>query len=1509
MEDGEGALTADQRHRTLTVKALQNAIEQKRRDLNIIQKKLRLVIANAEKPMLGSDGDKVLSELEPTASEFKSTLQHLTNLCAQDKSNEYDEEAFKNENQILNYAYVIINRIKSKQTDKSSDKSSRRSNKTLSVASTNSSARLRAEAAGEAAAARKNAEYERLIAEKELQRKQREADDQNRRERERAIYEKDMALLTADRNAATANAKLEAIEQAIDARGSEISNDLDDLSPALDNRTEDWVLGNQQHNSYVAPEESIPRGGPPPRPIGAFSTKSATPSPPFGNANYVPERTFGRPFLASTPVRDITGSQLLEALTTTNRQIVAGLARQNLPKCDPDTFDGDATLFHPWKKAFKAMLSETEISPDQEVNYLRKFTSGEVQRVVDNFRKRQQRDPVKLLRNLWSELERRFGSPAVITNALLERLHESATFTGNDNIRLQEFADICADVDSQIDCLPGLACLNFPNAIVPITEKMPSSLRGKWEKEVVRYAEKNQDAYPGFHALTRIVQEQARLKNHPNIVAGTMKRRTDQRRTLATNFSQSSSPFVAATKDHSDDGKKHCLFHDRDGHNLTECHAFKSRSLEEKTDWIQKAGLCFLCLSKDHRAKECKLKATCEICGDNRHIALLHRDKAKEQTTEGAATETTTSITNKCTAACDNIEGGLSCSKIVLVDVFMKTEPTNNHRVYAIIDDQSNASLISNELADILGASGPEEKYFLSTCHSSNEVKYGRRVSGLVARSALDARESDLPTLIECENVPSDKREIPNPEMARRFSHLRDIADEIPPIDESANIHILLGRDAPEILKVRAFKNGPRGAPWAQKLLLGWTVSGQTCLDLVNEPVHVRARRTKIVSDVGERSKKTEICNREVSPAPADGKECDVVPCPNKFEVTDDLTRTYASSLKDDVFYTEPGDNDVSLSLEDRKFLEIMEDGITKNKLGNWEMPLPFRRQEVNMPNNRSQAMQRFNSLMRTLNRKPQMKQDYAEFMEKIISKGHASRIPTDKIIVPNGQVWYLPHFGVYHPKKPTQIRVVFDSSAEYDNVSLNKELLSGPDLANSLVGVLIRFRRERVAVMCDIEQMFHSFHVSPKHRNFLRFLWFEDNDPQKAIVEYRMNVHLFGNGPSPAVVTFGLRKTSNHGEETSPEVKEFVSRNFYVDDELASAPTPEQAISLVSKAQSVLATANLRLHKVVSNSIEVMQAFPTADRAKDLRDLDLTQDSLPAQRSLGVYWDLENDSFTAGSTRNDQWKDALQQLVVMGKRTDANSTPLGWDDPLPERAMNRWQGWKNDLRNLEDVSVPRCYRPKEFGTVKRAELHAFSDASQDAIATAVYLREFNQDNDVSVTLVYGQEKVAPVRPTSIPRLELCGAVMATQAVSKVLKEIDIEISEVVYYTDSQVVLGYITNEILVTLMAEVSAIVNARPIASVPTDVDDPQPLSPSMILTMKTRPLGPPPGEFLPADLYARRRWKRAGTVSSRSILDTVAARVLAEFTSQEQVATSQEEPSQRRCRTDEGGGSIPQ
>lgn len=153
-----------------------------------------------------------------------------------------------------------------------------------------------------------------------------------------------------------------------------------------------------------------------------------------------------------------------------------------------------------------------------------------------------------------------------------------------------------------------------------------------------------------------------------------------------------------------------------------------------------------------------------------------------------------------------------------------------------------------------------------------------------------------------------------------------------------------------------------------------------------------------------------------------------------------------------------PHNSNVSLSAEDRQFLEDVENTIHKNCHSNWEIPLPFKSGKANWPNNRPTAMNRLNGLLHILKCKPQMKSElYLEFMGKLLERRHAEIIPQETSL--NTQKSGSCHiFGVYHPKKPNQIRVVFDPSAEHQGISLNKELLAKPDIMNGFLGVLLRF-------------------------------------------------------------------------------------------------------------------------------------------------------------------------------------------------------------------------------------------------------------------------------------------------------------------------------------------------------------------------------------------------------------------------------------------------------------------
>lgn len=243
-----------------------------------------------------------------------------------------------------------------------------------------------------------------------------------------------------------------------------------------------------------------------------------------------------------------------------------------------------------------------------------------------------------------------------------------------------------------------------------------------------------------------------------------------------------------------------------------------------------------------------------------------------------------------------------------------------------------------------------------------------------------------------------------------------------------------------------------------------------------------------------------------------------------------------------------------------------------------WVAPLPFHSPRQRLPNNREQALSRFNSLCHTLRKKPEMRDHFVEFMQRIFDNDYAELAPS---MNPGEECGYLPSFGVYHPCKPNQIRIVFDSSAQFHGVSLNDVLLTGQDLNNSLLGVLLRFRHEPIVITADIEQMFHSFVVREDHRNFLRFLWLKNNDMSESMEEYRMKVHVFGNSPSPAVAIYGLRHAALYGEaEFGTDARHFIERDFYVDDGLKSLSSIREAISLLKAIKDMLAISNLRLHK-----------------------------------------------------------------------------------------------------------------------------------------------------------------------------------------------------------------------------------------------------------------------------------------------------------------------------------------
>ena len=361
----ESGVRRSKRKIQLTPKALQNAIEDKRREILKSRRRLLIIMRSVEETTDDTDIKTIASDLTAAAGEFGSLLQGLLSLYEQDLHGEFiDGDQLKEENETLKRALLLIDSLKNRiarQSDELLETRSvysRHSSRRSLVSSTSSSA-ARLQALADARAASQEAQYTRLIAEKELERRTRDAEAERIRQQEKARYEKELKILGADKKAAVANAKLKVFEEALLEQELERDSELPSLEvPGIKNeeRTSQWVHSSLTLNHSPADYRSRPgrtqessNALEQSKPLSpSVVPKSQSLSQDLPNKKEQQDTPFNRePISTSTPLIDVTGSQLIETLTSVNQQIVAGLARQNLPKCHPDVFSGDPTLFHP----------------------------------------------------------------------------------------------------------------------------------------------------------------------------------------------------------------------------------------------------------------------------------------------------------------------------------------------------------------------------------------------------------------------------------------------------------------------------------------------------------------------------------------------------------------------------------------------------------------------------------------------------------------------------------------------------------------------------------------------------------------------------------------------------------------------------------------------------------------------------------------------------------------------------------------------------------------------------------------------------------------------------------------------------------------------------------------------------------------------------------------------------------------------------------------------------------
>eukprot|EP00057_Strongylocentrotus_purpuratus_P001929 XP_003723498.1 PREDICTED: uncharacterized protein LOC100892237 [Strongylocentrotus purpuratus] len=702
------------------------------------------------------------------------------------------------------------------------------------------------------------------------------------------------------------------------------------------------------------------------------------------------------------------------------REMIRFTAENSLPSPDLEPFNGDPLDYLTFIRNFEYVVEKRTDEPFRRLELLLKYTRGEAHELI---RECPHIQPSKrAYETAKSMLHRDYGKQSNIINAYKERAIAWEQIRSGDRQGLRKFA-IYLNNCSHVRAAGDLGGMDSASFLRVLASKLPLYLQQKWISRVGLtrdIANRN----PTLEDLAQFVIQTERNINDP-MVQGLGYQRTEKNASYNKDEkeklqkSRSTKAFGTATqqdREQKDKREPSCTFCGTNSrHVIDECRKFEALTVEERSEQCKRKGLCFRCLKPKHLKKECKSKIKCDVC-DRMHNTLMHDPRWMKdgegntrKTTNDASTSTDVqSEAGKISSGSTNVKksvGGKpqtsTCMTIVPVINLPKGCMQEPRKTKLIVKTLNLEEVIDTEVTvDELQIAGVKEKEFIN-----------------------------LPPIYVKDGIPVTVSDAPTQKDLKRWKHLKDI--ELPEISNRNSISrvtLMIGANVPSASMPLEIKAGDIEEPYAIRSRLGWLVYGIQAQEQadIHKVCFCKQEEVSIIPRQEELERKfKDFCNMEFTERLSDHRE--------------------------------------GLSVDDKTFLDIMEKSITK-KDNHYQIDLPLKQRDVAMPNNKDQAERFLERQGQKLSKNKEIHEQYTTFMNDLEKQGYAEKVPEADLDRHDGKVWYIPHHGVYHPQKPGKIRVVFNCPISYKGKSLNQELLQGPDLTNRLLGVLLRWRKEKVA-------------------------------------------------------------------------------------------------------------------------------------------------------------------------------------------------------------------------------------------------------------------------------------------------------------------------------------------------------------------------------------------------------------------------------------------------------------
>ncbi|XP_075162717.1 uncharacterized protein LOC142235346 [Haematobia irritans] len=1035
-----------------------------------------------------------------------------------------------------------------------------------------------------------------------------------------------------------------------------------------------------------------------------------------------------------------------------------------VPPCDTENFQGSYEEWPSFRDMFTAVyINHPKLTPVQKLYHLRLKVKGQAAGIVRKYQLCGENFELA-----WEALRSRYENKRILVDNQLKILLNLKIISSESSEALQKIQTTIND------CLAALKTHNIstkdwdPILVYLCSSKLPHETLSLWEQSLHTHKE-----------LPTWSQMDSFLSNRYEIVER-----------LDSIHGPKSSPTKRSAEVNSfkTEGIAHlkCKLCDL-SHPLKDCTKFRDLSPPSRNRFVNENNICLNCLSYRHVRRDCKSKFVCLECKRNHHT-LLHFPKVRASVNpNGSESHPQSSTSNFTTASTDqnehssfqNFDSPDSATVLQTSAHFSSPNSSSSrentllptaivtirHRgdtfkARAFLDQGSEKTFISRSL---------QQRLSLPTESKNFEIRgVGGQVvanSNHICTLSLFSQSHDITIDTQAIVVPKITRLLPNffvPKEKINVSDVQELDLADPQFHRPGHVDLLLGSNIlPQIL-LHGVKN-ICDSLLAQATIFGWVISG---------PIN-----TQFVSSFS-------------------------------IQVTDVTEDPISKQLR--LFWEqEEVPEEKTLSPSDEFCESLYTKTTVRNQDGRYIVRLPFKEDyQFRSPlgHSRTQAFIQYARMEQSIQNKPELCQTYHNVLKEYLDLDQM-RPTTSKESSINGSFgsFYLPHHAVLKPQSvSTKVRVVFNASKRTTSgTSLNDILYVGPTLQSDLMTLILRWRIFKYVFNGDIEKMYRQILVHEDDTHFQRILF--RPSPTSPIRDYALRTVTFGVNCAPYLAIRTLIQLARDSEDSYPRAAKIIKNDMYVDDVLSGAHDPESAIDSLSQLLEMLSSAGFQLKKITSNNSEILNSV-SEDKVLDSKFLKFYETS--GMKTLGVQWNALEDGFSykIDPPKITQSITKRQILSAVSKLFDPAGwiSPIviqakillqhlwlegtGWDENVKPNTLIRWNQFIESLHYTSQIKIPRWVH---FSPKYKTQLHGFCDASEKAYCAVLYIRVDTGESVLSNLLV-SKTKVAPIDPLSLPRLELCGAVLLSQLIKHVLKDISLDNFELFLWCDSSIALGWL---------------------------------------------------------------------------------------------------------------------